>query len=527
MVDTKIRDLTQNTTPAATDSYVIADSATTNKYINHSDLIKLWTAQVDANSNNLINVGYVESNATNPASVGTVRLGNTENITWRNAGNTADFTFGVDASDRLALEHANESVPELALYRNDSTPTALDDVGRLKFMGKDSVGNATEYGYIRGEIIDTTNLNERAGIGIYVNHFDSPTLVADFYGGLSYIYTGLEVDYLQSSTTNPATAGEIRLGNNEGIYWRNAGNTADLSLQVDTNDRYVFGSGEATISSGNGNLILSRFGVTKIFIGTATTTITNDTTFNNNVTIVQRINGQSGAYIESDADGYEFEAGTGNFFEYKINNIDEYIFDATALTMNNNNLEMGTGYINITSDATGDLMKHDGTGFTRFARGTALQQLRVNSGGTDLEWFTPAAGSSLPARVTFLSTNNAEAWLNQPSGETEIFGDTNLRHTFNATNATQARVTATITSAGQTGAVITPQYSTNQGGAWNELASTTGQLDLAIDATGTTSTSLVDIAAGAQTDIWIRFVGTGGNNMTDPNFTVLTLEFET
>jgi hypothetical protein len=391
MVDAKIRDLTQITTPAATDSYVIADSATTNKYINHSDLIKLWTAQVDANSNNLINVGYVESNATNPASVGTVRL-----------------------------------------------------------------------------------------------------------------------------------------GNNEGIYWRNAGNTADLSLQVDTNDRYVFGSGEATISSGNGNLILSRFGVTKIFIGTATTTITNDTTFNNNVTIVQRINGQSGAYIESDADGYEFEAGTGNFFEYKINNVDEYIFDATALTMQNNNLEMGTGYINITSDATGDLMKHDGTGFTRFARGTANQQLRVNAGGTDLEWFTPAsAGSSLPARVTFLSTNTAEAWLNQPSGETEIFGDTNLRHTFNATNATQARVTATITSAGQTGAVITPQYSTNQGGAWNELASTTGQLDLAIDATGTTSTSLVDIAAGAQTDIWIRFVGTGGNNMTDPNFTVLTLEFET
>ena len=43
-----------------------------------------------------------------------------------------------------------------------------------------------------------------------------------------------------------------------------------------------------------------------------------------------------------------------------------------------------------TTNAAGDILKGDGTRFIRFARGTANQVLKVNSGGTDLEWGTIA-----------------------------------------------------------------------------------------------------------------------------------------
>jgi len=42
----------------------------------------------------------------------------------------------------------------------------------------------------------------------------------------------------------------------------------------------------------------------------------------------------------------------------------------------------------------GDIIKHNGTDFVRFAKGTANQQIRVNAGGTDLEFFTVAGGST-------------------------------------------------------------------------------------------------------------------------------------
>lgn len=41
-----------------------------------------------------------------------------------------------------------------------------------------------------------------------------------------------------------------------------------------------------------------------------------------------------------------------------------------------------------TTNAAGDILKGDGTRFNRMARGTANQVLKVNSGGTDLEWGT-------------------------------------------------------------------------------------------------------------------------------------------
>lgn len=43
-----------------------------------------------------------------------------------------------------------------------------------------------------------------------------------------------------------------------------------------------------------------------------------------------------------------------------------------------------------TTNAIGDILKNTGTKFNRFAKGTALQLLRVNSAATDIEWADPA-----------------------------------------------------------------------------------------------------------------------------------------
>jgi len=59
------------------------------------------------------------------------------------------------------------------------------------------------------------------------------TLTADIDFGATY---GLKSTYYKSRATNPASAGQIRLGNAEFIKWRNAANSGDLGLKVNTSD---------------------------------------------------------------------------------------------------------------------------------------------------------------------------------------------------------------------------------------------------------------------------------------------------
>jgi|SRR5690242_71929 len=50
---------------------------------------------------------YYQSRATNPATTGVIRLGTTELVSWRNAGNTGNITLGTNASDQLVLTGAD------------------------------------------------------------------------------------------------------------------------------------------------------------------------------------------------------------------------------------------------------------------------------------------------------------------------------------------------------------------------------------------------------------------------------------
>jgi hypothetical protein len=80
------------------------------------------------------------------------------------------------------------------------------------------------------------------------------TLTAEVDFGASF---GLRSTYYRSRATNAASAGAVRLGNDETVAWRNAANSADLSLKVNASNVLEFaGNPLLTLALGAGNAAL-------------------------------------------------------------------------------------------------------------------------------------------------------------------------------------------------------------------------------------------------------------------------------
>ena len=71
---------------------------------------------------------------------------------------------GTSASDIDFLievaEDGGSASPDIVYYRNSASPAAGDDLAHLRFRGKDSAGNTTDYVDIFAEIVDPTNGSE-------------------------------------------------------------------------------------------------------------------------------------------------------------------------------------------------------------------------------------------------------------------------------------------------------------------------------------------------------------------------------
>jgi hypothetical protein len=65
---------------------------------------------------------------------------------------------------------------------------------------------------------------------------------------------------------------------------------------------------------------------------------------------------------------------------------DTAVMEAFTQTLTNKTINTTDNSLTATSQATGDVLTNNGSKFVRKARGTALQVLRVNSGGTDVEY---------------------------------------------------------------------------------------------------------------------------------------------
>ena len=97
-----------------------------------------WTNTHDAGGQILNNLGVLTSNATNPATTGTIRLGNTEGIVWRNAANNADgLTFDFTAADVAKLSVLTRS------YEFSEDILTLDGAD-LRNVGSLGIGSAAD-----------------------------------------------------------------------------------------------------------------------------------------------------------------------------------------------------------------------------------------------------------------------------------------------------------------------------------------------------------------------------------------------
>lgn len=153
----------------------------------------------------------------------------------------------------------------------------------------------------------------------------------------------------------------------------------------------------------------------------------------------------------------------------------------------------GTGnFLTSTSQATGDLLKNNGTQFLRFARGTALQVLRVNAGGTDLEWATIATGGSSSGASGVIQLSDGAGGF---TGFTDLSGGSgfislsasaaSVGHIRFPYNASLVSLLATKNSVNVDSAVISQQgqnlYFGNIAPVATTMSSTLRGLDITVD----------------------------------------------
>lgn len=214
--------------------------------------------EADWLGNNLVNVGYFESNATNPATTGTIRLGNDERVVARNAANTVDIpilyvntssdTIVNAASSELLLLQVN-GFSQVSFSAGQAAWTAgvfstygsnTSSTGTLRF------GNAATLGW--------RNAANSANFTLAVNSSD----ILESTAPIQF------TTYVRQNGT-VANSGAIRIAANQLIAWRNQGNTADTWIQTNTSDEIVFaisGAAEFSVTStsiniANNNIIVN------------------------------------------------------------------------------------------------------------------------------------------------------------------------------------------------------------------------------------------------------------------------------
>jgi len=117
---------------------------------------------------------------------------------------------------------------------------------------------------------------------------------------------------------------------------------------------------------------------------------------------------------------------------------DTIVVLALAQTLTNKTINATNNTITDTSTAAGDILKSDGTKFTRLARGSANQVLAVNSGGTDIAWATPASGGTAP---TILLNDGTNVTTASTSTEFDMLNYSVAANTLGANGSLRVRLT--------------------------------------------------------------------------------------
>ena len=155
---------------------------------------------------------YLKSQATNPASSGIIRLGNTEAIGWRNAANSADISLNVNASNKLtynSIELADISSAQTLTNKTLTAPVLSNPTGLVKAdvgLGNvDNTSDATKNAAVAtltnktidavGQITNIANANVGAAAGISYSKLNLATSIvnADISASAGILYSKLNL----------------------------------------------------------------------------------------------------------------------------------------------------------------------------------------------------------------------------------------------------------------------------------------------------------------------------------------------
>lgn len=242
------------------------------------------------------------------------------------------------------------------------------------------------------------------------------------FGGTAGL-TGL---YFGTRSSNDSTTGVFRLSNAEGIGWRNAGNSADLLLTVDSSNNLSFNgtsiissSGIVPVSSGGtgiagsyaiGDLLYATpnsHTLTKLPVGTTGYVLKSNGT-------VPQYGQITNASVDSAAAITRSKLANGTASHVVIN-------DGSGEMSSEATLATSRGGTNIASYTTGDLLyASNGTTLSKLGIGSAGNVLKVSGGlpawdaaGATLA-VSPAVGSTLTASSVY------DLFLSNPSGTQTI-----------------------------------------------------------------------------------------------------------
>ena len=177
MADRKISQLTELTSPAIADTFVVVDaseaaSADKNKKISFQTIHKAvpdGTASAPA-------ISFLSDSSAS----GFYRSAANEIAITANSSYVAKFTtagfqlgtgtaaaqlhlFSTDTTDQVIIENTDaglDTAPDVVLYRNSASPAANDNLGNLEFRGRNAASQDVAYCQISAQLADTTDGSE-------------------------------------------------------------------------------------------------------------------------------------------------------------------------------------------------------------------------------------------------------------------------------------------------------------------------------------------------------------------------------
>lgn len=196
------------------------------------------TADVDFGATYGLKTSYYKSRATNPASAGQVRLGNTESVSWRNAANNADLSLSVNSSNQITFA-GNPIISGTALTASRTVVT--DGSGVLSV----SATTSTEIGYVNG-VTSAIQAQINAKLSLAGGTMTGPLVI----GGLSGAQVPLILD-------NGTSTGSIFIAqyNGNNVFTIDSGGA--VGIGVDTPSSALDIAGDITLSTGSNRFVYS------------------------------------------------------------------------------------------------------------------------------------------------------------------------------------------------------------------------------------------------------------------------------